>query len=110
VESFFQICGSFDAIEIKELLLYRYHNIEYILNLDLAEGIEFIEKAKEEKDLQKFWQMYLVKFQWMGPDDYIPFDDYLSQIKGKNISTVSKEEALAKAEEIEAKARAKRGV
>lgn len=109
MESFFKISSSIDLIEIEELLLSRYSNIDYILKLHFLEGYEIILKAYD-KEIEDRW---LIDYKNMTEDNFINFEDYKSKLIIKNQSVeedkVTKEELLLLAEEIENKISQKRG-
>ena len=90
--------------------MFRYSNIDYIMNLGINEGVLLINKAIEEKRKRKHWEMWLARYPYMDKENYTSFEDFHDSLCGNNISTISKEEALRKAEEIEKKAREKGGI
>lgn len=73
---FFQVSNSVDVTEIEELLLRRYNNIDYILNMDIDSGLTFIRKAFEKEEDAKLWDRYLVDYRNMGPENFITFESY----------------------------------
>lgn len=107
MENFFQNGSSLDLIEVEELLLFRYSNINYILNLEINEGIELINKAIEKRQEEKYFTMWSTQLPFMNEENYISFEDYCDKLTGKNIVTKSKEEILKEAEEIEKKSKRK---
>lgn len=107
MENFFQNSSSLDLIEVEELLLFRYTNIDYILNLDISEGIELINKAIEKRQEEKHFTMWTSQLPFMSTENYISFEDYCDKLTGKNIVTKSKEEILREVEEIEQKSKGK---
>lgn len=109
MEGFFQNGSSLDLIEVEELLLFRYANMEYILNLEISEGILLINKAFEKREEQEAWDMWLTKYPNMDEETFIPFSEFCDIVTGRNIVTKPKEEILREAEEIERKSQAKRG-
>lgn len=68
-----------EVVEIEELLLRRYSDINYILGLDYEEGIEFIKKATEKELEDRLWERWLVDYRLMTKDTFIPFDKYLEE-------------------------------
>lgn len=113
MESFFKISSSIDLIEIEELLLSRYSNIDYILKLHFLEGYEIILKAYDKEIEDRIWDRWLIYYKNMTEDNFINFEDYKSKLIIKNQSVeedkVTKEELLLLAEEIENKISQKRG-
>ncbi|EDT16295.1 hypothetical protein [Clostridium perfringens] len=112
MEKFFETSIQIEIVEIQELLLRRYSNIEYILDLEIIEGIEFINKAYEKEIEDKVWEKWLIDYRYMSKDNFISFEEYKEHIISKNInveSTLSKEEILKEVEEIERKISLKKG-
>ena len=109
VARFFQNGSSLDLIKVEELLLFRYSNMDYIMRLEVDEGVLLINKALEEQTKQRHWEMWLAKYTLMDSENHLSFEDFSDAMLGKNISRMSKEEALNKAMEIEKKAQKKRG-
>lgn len=103
MEEFFILCNSLDVVEVEELLLSRYSNVEYILNLYFEEGLELIKKAFEREVEKRTWDRWLVDYQRMTKDDFVPFDEYLSKVmtyQSQPIIQISAEDLLTKAEQI----------
>ncbi|WP_041669152.1 hypothetical protein [Acetobacterium woodii] len=73
---FFQVSNSVDVTDIEELLLRRYNNIDYILNMDIDSGLAFIRKAFEKEEDAKLWDRYLVDYRHMGVENFITFEAY----------------------------------
>jgi hypothetical protein len=76
VEEFFIQSFTVDKVETEELLLRRYSNIDYILNLDNEEGYEFILKAYEKSVEEKLWEQWLVQYRFMNKDNFISFEEF----------------------------------
>lgn len=89
---FFQVSNSVDVTDIEELLLRRYNNIDYILNMDIDSGLTFIRKAFEKEEDAKLWDRYLVDYRNMGPENFITFEAYkkLAQIESVQPSVTRK--------------------
>lgn len=106
MESFFKISNSIDLIEVEELLLSRYSNVDYILKLEFYEGYEVIKKAYEKERESNLWSRWLVDYNRMNKDNFISFEDYKNKLIIKNYGQdkqISKEDLLREAEEIERK-------
>ena len=106
MEIFFQVSISFsDEIELQELILRRYHNIDYIMEMDIDTFGRFINKAIE-KELEekrfKQWTSILPVMSAFG--QYESFEAYCDRVSGKNIDRRSTAEIIAEAVEIEKKA------
>lgn len=99
METFFQESFTVDKVETEELLLKRYSNIDYILNLQFEEGYELISKAYEKDAEEKLWQQWLVDYRLMDQETFISFEEYKSKSRG---SSNSIDEKLTK-EQIEDK-------
>lgn len=112
MEKFFQFSNSLNLIDVEELLLSRYSNIEYILGLDFEEGNEIIEKAKEKEIDRMLWDRWLVDYRNMRTDkEFLSFNDYKNKLIPKKSEIVedTKEDMLKMAQEIEEKLAKKRG-
>lgn len=101
---FFQESDSIDITTIEELLLSRYHNINYILSMDVTNGIAFIKKAFE-KDLEdKMWSRYLVDYQNMTKETFMTFEEYKKELtvppKPKKPLKQAKQETAIRVEQI----------
>lgn len=106
MENFFKVSNSIDLIEVQELLLNRYSNLDYILNLGFQEGYELIIKAYEKNLESKVWDKWLIDYRRMNKDTFISFEDYKSKMIIKDTNhgkQLSKEDILREAAEIEAK-------
>ncbi|MDG6888209.1 hypothetical protein ACV3SO_01340 [Clostridium perfringens] len=112
MEKFFETSSQIEIVEIQELLLRRYSNIEYILDLEIIEGIEFINKVYEKEIEDKVWEKWLIDYRYMSKDNFISFEEYRKQFVFGNTrveSRLSKEEILKEAENIERKISLKKG-
>lgn len=112
MEGFFEIGQSLELIEVQELLLKRYANIDYILGLSFNEGYELIVMAFEKQTEELLWQRWLVDYPKMTKDTFISFNDYKEEALGSAIRVqtyVSKEKLLAEADEILKKVATKGG-
>lgn len=106
MESFFKISNSIDLVEVEELLLSRYSNLDYILNLEFCEGYEIILKAYKKNLEDKVWDRWLVDYRNMNKDNFISFEEYKDKIFTTNVvqdKYLTKEELLKEAAEIERK-------
>ena len=107
MENFFKISNSLDLIEVEELLLSRYSNLDYILNLGFNEGYRIIVKAYEKELDDKAWDRWLVDYNKMTKESFISFEEYRESLfTARPIQEekyLTKEELLKEAEEIENK-------
>lgn len=88
------------------MLLHRYHNIEFILQLDADTGVALIRKAQEQnRDDRIFlqWAVQLPTMTYTGQP--ISLDDYKARVTGANIDRRSAAEILADANAAEAELR-----
>ena len=102
MEKFFYICISFDnEIEIKELILKRYANSDYIFNMELMEFLEFIKYAKEEQRKERYKAEYnaILPYMHVGYLKIMSFKDYYDKCTGANIDMRSNEEIIKELEE-----------
>lgn len=93
------------------MLLRKYSNIDYILNLSFGEGYEFILKAFE-KDLERIiWEKWLIDYQRMDKNNFKTFEEYKKSITIPVAAEkqLTKEELLAQASEIEEEISKRRG-
>lgn len=101
--SFFQICISFsDEVELEELILSRYHNIDYVLAMNPSKFVRFIAKAREmqtEEHIKARW-LALYPYMIMERIKFMPFEEYLEKSLGKNIDTRPTEEIIAEIEDL----------
>ena len=85
------------------MLLHRYHNIEYILQLDAETGLALIEKAiLKDRDDRIFlqWAIQLPVMAYSGKD--VSFADYKDRVTGANIDRRSTAELMHELDEVEA--------
>lgn len=109
---FFIESNSIDIIEVEELLLSRYSNIDYILKLEFQEALELVKKAYEKDFEARLWEKWLVDYRNMDEKTFISFEDYKKKILDKSQvvkDKTSKEDLLVMAAEITDKISQKRG-
>lgn len=93
------------------MLLQRYSNIDYILNLNFQEGYELILKAYDKERESRAWDRWLIHYRYMDKKNFISFEDFKEKLFPKNTNTqvfISKEDMLKQAEEIERKITSKK--
>lgn len=92
MEKFFLASGFFDEIEIKELLLRRYHSLDFINDFELSDLIKFIKLAREKEDEERLFDQWCALYPFMGwilkPIDY---EQYKEKIRGANVDMRPKE-------------------
>ena len=95
MEKFFQVCISFDnEIEIKELILRRYHNVEYIFSMEVYDFLLFLQKAREKEKEEQIRAQWTALLPNMDKNNYISFSDYYDRCTGRNIDTRSAAEII----------------
>jgi hypothetical protein len=84
------------------LLLHRYHNIDYILQLDAATGCSLILKALEQQRDDRIFQQWVVQLPTMAySGTSVSFADYKDRVTGANIDRRPTAAILAELDEIE---------
>jgi hypothetical protein len=83
VEGFFYTCCQVDTIELKELLLRRYHSLDFIEEMELIEFVEFVNLARNKENEDKLWQQWCA----MLPQflEYKTFESFKDDMTGANI-------------------------
>lgn len=67
-------------------MLHRYHNIEYVLQLDVEIGASLIVKAMEEERENRLFQQWTAQLPVMAlSGEIIGFADYKARVTGANI-------------------------
>ena len=87
------------------MLLHRYNNIDYILNMNIDEGIEFITIAYQKEAEEYLHKQWLVNYANMDADNFTSFEDYKKKafgIKKTNIdnSKLNAKDIISEAEKI----------
>lgn len=98
--TFFQTCSSIDEEEIIDLLLHRYGNLEYIMQLDIQSALRVINKAIEKEKENRFFLQWVVQLPNMTKENYISFEAYLDKVTGRNIDTRPVYECMKELEEV----------
>ena len=98
LEGFFQGCISNSGVEVEELILRRYHDISYIMQMDAVDFIEFVRLAKEKELEEKIRMQWVVQLPFMG-ENYISFKEYFDKVTGRNVDLRSAEEIIKDIEE-----------
>lgn len=93
---FFQVIGGFDQVGLTDLLLRRYHDMNYVLSLPFSDFCELAivaSKNMEEERLRAQWNALLpfMAIKWLK---WMPFDEYVDGCTGRNIDTRPKEEII----------------
>ena len=70
MEKFFQTCSKIDEIEIIDLLLHRYGNLEYIMQSDIEHALRIIEKAAEKEKENRYFLQWVVQLPNMTKENF----------------------------------------
>ena len=84
------------------MLLHRYHNIDYVLQLDVEIGSELIWKAMEselDERIHRQWVAQLPIMAYSGKQ--MSFSEYKNRVTGANIDRRSTAEILAELDDLE---------
>ena len=100
MEKFFRLCKEIDETELIDLLLHRYGNLEYIMQLDIDTALHVIEKAKEKEKENRFFLQWVVQLPNMTAENYMSFDAYVDKVTGRNIDKRPVYECMQEIEEI----------
>lgn len=85
------------------MLLHRYHNIEYVLQMDAEIGLPLIERAiMKDRDDRIFiqWVAQLPVMAYTG--ESVSFADYKDRVTGANIDRRSTAEIMRDLDAVEA--------
>ena len=82
-------------------MLHRYHNIDYILQLDADTGCALILKAYEQERDDRIFQQWVVQLPLMGKENFVSYADYKDKVTGANIDRRSVAEIMAELDEVE---------
>ena len=72
--------------------------------LDISDGLALLNEAREKREEEKAWQMWLAKFPHMDKKTFIPFSEFYQKMSiPQQISQRTTEEILADAYAIRAR-------
>ena len=103
MEKFFRLCIQNDQDELIDLLLHRYGNLEYIMQLDIETAMSVIDKAREKEQENRFFLQWVVQLPKMTQETYISFESYLDRVTGRNVDKRPVYECMREIEEIKKK-------
>lgn len=70
----------------------------------MCEGVELISEAMNQEQKQKLWDIYLTKYPYMSPNNFVEFEDFCKmsteEPTKQNISNLTKDEILDEVEDI----------
>ena len=96
VEGFFYIGCQVDEVKLKDLLLRRYHQLDFINDMRFEEFIDLVLLAMEEEKKERFRQEWLALLPLMvRSGKYMSFERYYEEASGKNIDLRPTEEIIA---------------
>ena len=102
MEKFFLICCEVDEIELKELLLRRYHSLDFIKEMSFGEFIDFVKFAIKLSTKERIENMYFALLPVIAMQGkIISFDDFYDKMTGANLDMRTAEEILRESEEIQ---------
>ena len=65
-----------------DLLLCRYSDMGFVMDLPPANFLDLVEKAAIEKEKDKVWQKWVAKYPWMAPENFMTFEEFYAQHVG----------------------------
>lgn len=78
------------------MLLHRYHNIEFILQLDGDTGLDLIQKARDNARDERIFQQWVAQLPMMAFSGVtVSFADYRDRVTGANIDRRTTAEIMA---------------
>ena len=100
VEGFFLIGCQINEIEIKELLLRRYHSLNFIKEMGFDEFIEFLKLAIENEKKAIIERQYLALLPLLVQSGkYMTFEKFYEQMTGANIDWRPAEDIIREIDE-----------
>lgn len=85
------------------MLLHRYHSLEYVMSLDLIDGLELITKVREKERDERIFQQWVAQLPIMAMSGkYQGFEEYRDRVTGANIDFRPADEILAELDDVEA--------
>lgn len=83
-------------------MLHRYHNIEFILQLDPETFLSLVKKAREQDREERIFQQWVAQLPMMSfAGVSVSFADYKDRVTGANIDRRPTAEILADLDEVE---------
>lgn len=83
--------------------------MSFVMSLETDDFIQIIDKALYKREERKAWQMWLMKYQHMDKDSFIPFSRFFKAQQSKQTSERPAEDILKEAQEIRNRIRKKSG-
>lgn len=96
MEKFFLLGCQVDEVELIDLVLRRYHTLDALKVLDVAQVARLLLKALEEESKEKYRREWLSLLPCMVfSSHYMTFDEYYDTVTGRNIDTRPVDEIIA---------------
>jgi hypothetical protein len=85
-----------------DLLLSRYHNIDFVMHMDLYEGMDLYNKAREKRQEERLYHAWVSLYPHFSKDNFISWDDYRDRQNQVRLPVSKKpaDELLAEAADI----------
>jgi hypothetical protein len=90
-------------VDILDLLMVRYGNLDYFNKLPLKMGLKLIRKCQFEQEKTKSWDMWIATYPYMSKENFVPFSKFFTATMEDSEPKARKTaaELLAEAEEIQ---------
>jgi hypothetical protein len=79
--------------------LHGFYDFNYVYKLPYTHLSRLLKKAREKREKQKAWDMWLTKYQHMDEKTFLPFSEFYRKLT-QPISTRATEDILNEVEEI----------
>lgn len=104
MEEFFYIGCQIDEVKLIDLLLRRYHSLEFMNKLSIDSFIRLVLEAIEGEAKERFREEWLALIPIMVlRGKYMSFNEYYDKVTGRNIDMRSAEEIMAEIDAAHAK-------
>ncbi|WP_209121507.1 hypothetical protein [Alkalihalobacillus sp. BA299] len=61
------------------------------MSLPIKHITRLLDKAFDKKEENKAWDMWLVKYEYMNKDNFVPFSEFLKQTRQPQVSVTTNE-------------------
>jgi len=84
------------------LLLSLYHNMDFVMKMDLFDGLKLYEKAREKRSEERLYQAWVSLYPHFSKDNFVSWEDYRDRHNQMKIPIVKKSaaELIAEAADI----------
>lgn len=93
MERAFYTGSKIDEVEIKELLLRRYHNYQVLMEMELSEFVFFLRYAIEKEQDEKLYFRWCLELPYMT--EPCTYSNYKDMLTGRNIDRRPEAEIIA---------------